>query len=310
MDAPRDRRRGIASAPFLLVNPRSGDESPSAEELAEAARERGIDVRALEQGDDAEKLAREAAERGAEALGIAGGDGSLAAVAAAALDADLPFVSVPFGTRNHFARDAGYDLDDPLAALAAFADGEEVRADAGIVCGRTFLNNVSLGVYAQLVHDPDHKTKNRLAAAARMIPAALGRSRRPLDLAFDVQGERSHHRALVLLVANGGYDLAPGGFGRRERLDEGRLHAYVVEAGPRRTLLALLARAVFGSIERADDWAEYAAPAFMVESKRARLHAAIDGEAVLLEPPLEFEVRPRALRVLVPPGSRDGASGG
>jgi diacylglycerol kinase family enzyme len=44
-----------------------------------------------------------------------------------------------------------------------------------------------------------------------------------------------------------------------------------------------------------------------VESARARIHAAIDGEPVVLEPPLEFEVRPRALRVLVPPS---GAQGG
>jgi len=241
---------------------------------------------------------------------MAGGDGSLGAVAAAAADAGVPFVVIPFGTRNHFARDAGLDVDDPLGALAAFTEGEEVAADLGSVCGRTFLNNVSLGVYAQLVHDPDHKTKNRLVAAARMIPAALGRSRRALDLAFDVDGERSHHRTLVLLVANGRYELAPGGFGQRERLDEGCLHAYVVEAGTRRTLLALFARAAAGRIELAEDWAEYAAQEFMVESKRSRLHAAIDGEPVLLEPPLDFEVRPRALRLLVPPGSRDRAAAG
>jgi diacylglycerol kinase family enzyme len=306
VDAARDRRRGLA-APFLLVNPRSGDESPSADELAARAKELGIDVHMLRRDDDATTLARDAAERGAEALGIAGGDGSLAAVAEAALDADVPFVAVPFGTRNHFARDAGFDIEDPVGALAAF-QGEERRVDVGCVCGRLFLNNVSLGVYAQLVHDPAHETKNRLVAAARMIPAAIGVSRRPLDLAFDLEGERVHHRALVLLVANGGYELSPGGFGRRERLDEGRLHAYVVRAGGRGTILGLLWRAMFDRIEQAPNWAEHAAPSFTVESKHGRLHAAIDGEPVVLEAPLDFEVRPRALRALVPPGSRDGGS--
>ena len=262
-------------------------------------------MRILARADDAAALAREAAERGAEALGIAGGDGSLAAVAGAALDAGIPFVPVPIGTRNHFARDAGFDIEDPIGAHAAF-EGEERRVDAGVVCERLFLNNVSLGVYAQLVHDPAHQTKSRVVAAARMIPAAIGVSRRPLDLAFDLDGDRAHHRALVLLVGNGGYELSPGGFGRRERLDEGRLHAYVVEAGGRGTIIGLLWRAVLGRIEQAHNWAEYAAAAFTVESKRPRLHAAIDGEAVELETPLDFEVRPRALRILVPPGSRDG----
>ena len=308
MDAARDRRRGIAHSPFLLVNPRSGDESPSARELTDAAERLGVEVHTLQRGDDAERLALDAAERGAPALGIAGGDGSLAPVAAAALEADRPFVPVPFGTRNHFARDAGFAIDDPIGALAAFAEGQERRVDLGWVCGRAFLNNVSLGVYAQLVHDPAHETKNRLVAAARMIPAAIGVSRRPLDLAFDLEGEHVHHRALVLLVANGGYELSPGGFGQRERLDEGCLHAYVVKAGGRGTILGLLWRAVFDRIEQAPNWAEHAAPAFTVESKHARLHAAIDGEPVLLERPLDFEVRPRALRLLVPPGSRDSAA--
>ena len=40
---------------------------------------------------------------------MAGGDGSLAAVAEVAIEQDVPFVCVPFGTRNHFARDLGLD---------------------------------------------------------------------------------------------------------------------------------------------------------------------------------------------------------
>ena len=63
---------------------------------------------------------------------MAGGDGSLAAVAEVAIERDVPFVAVPFGTRNHFARDLGLDREDPLAALGAF-DGSERRVDVGRV---------------------------------------------------------------------------------------------------------------------------------------------------------------------------------
>src|SRR5436309_3340895 len=73
---------------------------------------------------------------GAEILGMAGGDGSLAAVASAAFATDAAFVCVPFGTRNHFARDVGLDRDDPFAALGAFTDGTERRIDAGRVGDR------------------------------------------------------------------------------------------------------------------------------------------------------------------------------
>src|SRR3712207_491895 len=115
--------------PFLIVNPRSGDASPTPEELCEEAGRLGVATHVLRDGEDLTALARAA---DADVVGMAGGDGSLGAVASAALERDLPFVCVPFGTRNHFARDIGLDRDDPIAALAAFA-GEERRVDVGCV---------------------------------------------------------------------------------------------------------------------------------------------------------------------------------
>jgi diacylglycerol kinase family enzyme len=228
---------------------------------------------------------------------MAGGDGSLAAVASVALERDLPFVCIPFGTRNHFARDLGIDREDPIGALGAF-HGHERRIDVGAVGDRLFLNNVSLGLYASFVHHLQRKTRNRLMAFLRMAPAAFGRSRRPLDVSFDLEGRREHHAALVVLVAN---------IGERARLDEGLLHAYVIEAVSRRALLGLLLRAAVGNVEKADGLVEWSAQRLTVESSSSRIHAAIDGEPAVLETPLEFEIRPGALRVLVPPsGSQSG----
>src|SRR4051812_11403564 len=130
---------------LLFVNPHSGD--GGAEELLAQARARGIRTHLVGRGEDLAAVAR---AEDADALGVAGGDGSLAVVAAAAIERGLPFVCVPFGTRNHFARDLGLDRDDPIAALAAFDDGVERRVDVGRVNDRLFLNNVSLGVYATL----------------------------------------------------------------------------------------------------------------------------------------------------------------
>jgi diacylglycerol kinase family enzyme len=232
---------------------------------------------------------------------MAGGDGSLAAVAAVALERDLPFVCIPFGTRNHFARDLGIDLEDPIAALGAFT-GSERRVDAGAVDGNVFLNNVSLGVYASFVHDPNQKTRNRFVAFVRMVPAALGKSRRPLEVAFELDGRREHHSALVVLVGNNDYRIeSMAELGERERLDEGLLHAYVVEAVSRRALVRLLFGAATGRLGATQGLVEWAGPRLTVDLPHKRIHAAIDGEPVVLEAPLEFEVKPRALRVLLPP---------
>ena len=231
---------------------------------------------------------------------MAGGDGSLAGVASVALERDLPFVCVPFGTRNHFARDLGVNSEDPLAALSAF-QGQERRIDVGVVGKRLFLNSVSLGLYASFVHDPRRKTRNRLIAFLRMVPAAIGRSRRPLKLSFEIEGHREGYATPVVLVANNAYRLESlADLGERPRLDEGLLHAYVVEAVSRWDLLALLARAAFGDVNRAEGLVERSAKALRIEGSRPTLHAAIDGEPVVLEAPLEFEIRPRALRVLLP----------
>jgi diacylglycerol kinase family enzyme len=261
-------------AGVLLINPRAGTESPSAEELADAARARGIDARVLGEGDDAVELARAA---DADVLGAAGGDGSVASVAAVAVERDLPFVVVPYGTRNHFARDLGLDLDDPLAALPAF-EGEERRVDVGRAGERRFLNNVSLGLYATLVHRRErHRRRRQLFAGLRALWLSL--RRRP-GVWAKVDGEPL--RARVLLVANNAYELSLFSIGERERLDEGRLHLYAAKGVLPRT------------------WEERAGERFELDVPGGKVSAAIDGEPVELETPLELAVEPRALRVQLP----------
>ena len=153
---------------------------------------------------------------------MAGGDGSLAAVAAAALDTDAAFVCVPFGTRNHFARDVGLDRNDPLAALAAFDDGVERRVDVGRVNDRLFLNNISLGVYAGLVHRREHHRRRgeALARARGLLSVAHHRHR----LHVRVNGEELVAR--VLLIGNNRYEVSLFTLGERERLDAGELQLW------------------------------------------------------------------------------------
>jgi hypothetical protein len=197
---------------LLIVNPRSGNGKPGADELERAAARRGIEVHVLEPSDDVRAVARVA--RGP--VGVAGGDGSLGLVAEAALERDLPFVCVPFGTRNHFARDIGLDRDDPFAALAAFESGRELRIDAGRVAGRVFLNNVSFGIYAHLVHRREaHRRRREAFARLRALWLSV-RDRSPEP--FVVDGERVAAR--VVLVANNAYELDVFDLGARDRLDE------------------------------------------------------------------------------------------
>jgi diacylglycerol kinase family enzyme len=261
-------------AGFLIVNPRSG-KGTKTEDLLDAAEERGIRVHVLEPDDDAAEIARGA---DADALGVAGGDGSLAPIAQVAIDRDLPFVCIPFGTRNHFARDLGLDRDDPIAALDAFVAGEERSIDVGRANGRLFLNNVSLGLYARLVHRRERHRRRRDVFARLRALGILVESPRPIGITIDGQPVT----ARVVLVANNDYDLSVLSVGVRERLDGGLLHLYV----PR------------GLLRRG--WIEREGGEFTVDSRSHRLRAAVDGEPELLEAPIDFTIDPLALRVLTP----------
>src|SRR5204862_5920232 len=141
----------------LFFNPLSGGGKAERFRLADEARARGIEPVELGRGDDLETLVRTAVSSGADALAMAGGDGSQAIVAAIAAEAGLPYACVPAGTRNHFALDLGVDRDDVVGGLDAFVDGGERRVDLAEVNGRTFVNNVSLGVYAEAVQRPGYR---------------------------------------------------------------------------------------------------------------------------------------------------------
>ena len=251
------------------MNPRSGSGTPDADELTAEARRLGVEVHVLGEADDPAEIARAAQ---ADALGVAGGDGSLAAVAEAALERDVPFVCIPFGTRNHFARDLGLDRNDPVGALHAFR-GQERRIDVGRADERLFLNNVSLGVYARLVHRRERHRRRRQAFARVRAWATLLTHREPLGITVD--GDPVEAR--IVLVANNAYALDLPSLGERERLDEGKLHLYVP------------------GDERVGE-------GFVVDAAAGRLQAAVDGEPDVLETPIEFRIEPRALRVLVPDG--------
>jgi len=267
--------------PVLLINPRSGDGKAARAGLAERARERGIETIVLEPDNDLDATVVETLDRGADALGMAGGDGSLAPVAAAAAERGVPFICIPAGTRNHFALDLGVARPDLVGALDAFGDGLERRVDMAEVNDRPFLNNVSLGVYGEAVGDPgyrDAKTRTILET----FHAVLSSTTPGPGMAVTDDVGRTHDSPLVVLVSNNEYALEqPFVRGTRPRLDSGRLGVVVLDrTGLEHPVSGWNARTL-----------EVSAP--------APLPAGVDGESVMLLPPILFAARPAVLRVRI-----------
>jgi diacylglycerol kinase family enzyme len=277
---PTARRVDAAEAGVLLVNPRSGRGREGLDLDAEAVR-LGIRLIRLRRGESLAVLAERAAREGADVLGVAGGDGSQAVVADVARRYRIAFVCVPGGTRNHFALDLGLDVQDVRGALRAFAAALERRVDLAMVGERVFVNNVSIGVYGSIVQAATYR-RAKLATALEMLPELLGPQAPPPDLRFDGPDGRPYSTTALLLVSNNPYEVQVAGrrIGR-PHLDRGVLGIVALRADPR------------------DPGQEWRADRFVVESSRP-VPVGLDGEALVLRPPLEFRILPGALRVRLP----------
>ena len=290
------------SSAHLIINPAAGGTAAFLGRLTGAARERGIRVSVLEPGQDAKLAALEAVEEGGRSLAVAGGDGSVAAVASVAVERDLPLVVVPTGTLNHFARDLGLDLARPLSALDAFDAGHERRMDVGRINGRPFINNVSLGVYAQMLRDPGYR-RDKLRVAQTKLHAALfdPEIRRALRIA--PPEEAPLEGVLAVVVSNNPYEFARWDrLGQRERLDTGTLQVSVLDASTLDELEQLFAGTLLGAVRFRRALRHWTTERLETGFLGERALVGVDGEPITLEAPLRFSVDPGGLRVLVPDG--------
>ena len=284
----------------LFYNPKSGGGKAEKFKLAEEARKRGIEPIELTLGADLEQLVRDAVADGADAVAMAGGDGSQAVVAMVAAELDLPYACIPAGTRNHFALDLGVDRDDVVGALEAFVDGGERRVDLAEVNGGVFVNNVSLGLYAEAVQRKGYRDA-KLRTILDTLPEVLGPEGEGLDLRWTGPGGHEHSSGAMILVSNNRYRLGHAvGSGTRPRIDDGLL-GVTVASGP-------TGRGEKGLPQR--PWREWSIPEFEVDAD-GPIAAGIDGEAMTLEPPLRFRIKPGVLRVRIArahPGASPSAS--
>jgi diacylglycerol kinase family enzyme len=294
-------RVGAAGSAVLIINLKSGGGKAERFDLAAQARRRGIEPVVLQPGDDLLELAESAIARGAQVIGMAGGDGSQALVATVAARRDIAHVCIPAGTRNHFALDLGLERDDVVGALDAFTDGVERRIDLACVNDRVFVNNASLGVYAKVVQSDAYRDA-KLDTWTGMLPDLLGPDAEPIDLEFIAPDGSRCDDAPLVLVSNNPYRLASlAGAGTRERIDTGLLGVLAARVRSTADVSKLVALELVGQARRFPGLLSWSTQEFEVRSSGS-VEVGLDGEALVLDPPLRFASLPGALRVRLPSG--------
>ncbi len=290
-----------AGSAVLIINLKSGGGKAERFDLAAQARQRGIEPVVLQPGDDLLELAESAVARGAQVIGMAGGDGSQALVATVAARHDVAHVCIPAGTRNHFALDLGLDRDDVVGALDAFTDGVERRIDLAQVNDRVFVNNASLGVYAKVVQSDAYRDA-KLETWTGMLPDLLGPDAEPIDLEFTAPNGSRCDDAPLVLVSNNPYRLASfAGAGTRARINTGQLGVLAARVRSAADVSKLVALELVGQAGRFPSLLAWSTKEFEVRST-GPVEVGLDGEALVLDPPLRFASLPGALRVRLPSG--------
>ena len=299
---------------FVVFNRASGagdrDEVGPAVEAACAAAGRRCELFPVEQPGRLAEIAGDAVRRAREADGTvvaAGGDGTINGVAQAVLGSGCSFGVLPRGTFNYFARTHGIptELD---AALRALLTETAVPVQVGLLNGRVFLVNASLGLYPQILEDREawkqQFGRNRLVAFGAGI-ATLLRGHRSLRLTVEYGGQSRQVRTPTLFVGNNALQMEQVGLPEARAIDAGCLAGITLKPVGRLALLALLARGAFGHLGEASEVQNFAFRRLTVNARALgakRIKVATDGEVLWLPLPLRFEVAPQSLMLIRPRG--------
>jgi diacylglycerol kinase family enzyme len=280
-----------------FVNPTAGNASDVDRALRAAA---CFDVRAVAP-DEVTQAVEAAVEKGVTRIAAVGGDGTISAAAAAVARTGVELVVIPAGTFNHFARDYGIPVDLD-AACAAATTGRVIDADVAWVNGRLFLNTSSVGAYSNFVRVRERLEPNigYWAASAYSIVRTMFRMH-PFRVWFETDGVHQAYETPLVFIGVGERELKLPTLGNRVEGGRSGFHVMIVRGRTRARLLALAFEAAARgtrAISRTPHMASFFVSHFKIEQRHSTV--AVDGEVVMMDSPLEYELGPGALKLVVP----------
>lgn len=252
------------------------------------------------------QIAGIAVERARQANGIvvaAGGDGTLNAVAAVVLPTGLPFGILPRGTFNYFGRTYGISRETD-EAVDSLLDARIEPVQVGLLEGKPFLVNASLGLYPQLLEDREaYKQMLGRRRWVALLSAIITLMRAPAQLTLDLHSHGQHQalKTPTLVVGNNSLQLEQIGIPEVAHLEENRLVAMAVKPVGTLALYGLLLMGAMGRLGDASRVVSFSFETLTVHVRgRRRIKVAMDGEISWARTPLEFSVAPQRLQLLIP----------
>lgn len=263
---------------------------------------------------DIVQLARDAAYAARSDGGLlvaAGGDGTINAVASAALRVGVPMGVIPMGTFNYFSREHGLALDPEVAVqdlLRALHDGAMRPVQVGYVNQRMFLVNASVGLYPRLLAEREKASKrfgrSRVVAVASAVwsmflPAAGRRWRVVVKTHEGAHHRQEEHLVTTLFVGNNPLQLDRMGLPQAKLVAEGgKLAVVLLQPQGRWAAVRTVWNAATGQLNRDTAVTSMACIELTVAPaswRPTQVKVAFDGERERMAPPLHFRINVRPL---------------
>jgi diacylglycerol kinase family enzyme len=295
--------QGQSLGPTCILNGHSVHVEQAQAHIARISGELGVrpDVVVTRRGDDISSLAARALRESRHPVVAGGGDGTVSAVAGVLAGTDAAIGVLPMGTLNHFAKDVGIPRHLEAAVRNIFT-GQVTSVDVGEVNGRVFVNNSGIGFYPHFVRLREEQERHGHVKRVAFMLALRSVVRRYFRLRMKVhmdQAEALEEVTPFLFVGNNRYQVTGLEIGTRSKLDSGQLWVCTAPHAGRRnfarialsTLVGRVTDQELNALEVKEIWVQPGTP---------RVNVSIDGEVSVMDAPLHYAVRPKALRVVVP----------
>jgi diacylglycerol kinase family enzyme len=290
-------------SPTCILNGKSARLQAARAHIAGISAEFGVEVQLVvtKRGDDVSSLAARALSARRQPIVAGGGDGTVNAVAGKLAGTDTALGVLPMGTLNHFAKDVGVPLNLEAAVRNLFT-GQVSRVDVGEVNGRVFVNNSGIGFYPHFVREREEQERRGHIKRVAFMLALRALVRRYFRLRMKVhmdQTEALEHVTPFLFIGNNRYQTSGFDIGTRSKLDSGRLWVCTAPSHGRQNVVRI-ALGILAGRESDQELNAFETEELWAAPGTARVNVSTDGEVIIMNAPLHYRIRPRALSVVVP----------
>jgi YegS/Rv2252/BmrU family lipid kinase len=291
----------------LIFNPTAGGlrKNPAQiEQLVCALQEEGIEVtrRPTERAGHATELAEKAVDEGAQVVIVCGGDGTINETAQPLVGTETALAIWPCGTANVLAGELKLPRNPRTLAKLI---GDRVSEKISVGCAtkpesgwrRYFLLMAGIGLDATIVQGVDLNLK-RLVGIGAYLASGLGYLARLPLTPFSIDLNGKHYESTFTVIANAAsyavwFKLTPDA-----RMDDDKLDICLFNSRSRLAYLKYALMSLTGSHTRSAGVVYQEACRIKANSNDAAL-VQLDGD-VVGHLPMQFEILPRALRIVAP----------